>query len=95
MLAAISFIPGLILTMLGISFAILLIVTVLVPVLRALGAVIAWVFNGIGMLIMHVATFITGVLGDLIRLVGAIPAIIVLIPLALLNVVLGRWSAAG
>ena len=67
----------------GVAVLILLLVFVLVPLCK-----------GIGYLITHIFSFIGGMLSDTLRFVGAILALIVLAPLAPLNVVIGRWSAA-
>lgn len=52
-------------------------------------------FKGLWWLIAHVFTFIGGEIGDLLRIVGAAVAILVLIPLTVLNVLIGRWSASA
>ena len=57
--------------------------------------IIVPVFKGIGFLIMHVFGFIAGMLRDSFRAVGAIPAAVVFAVLSVLNVVIGRWSAAA
>jgi len=56
--------------------------------------VIAPIFQGIGFLIRHVFRFIGGELGDALRVVGGIITTVVFIPLVLLNIVIGRWSAS-
>jgi serine/threonine protein kinase len=79
----------------GITLFVLVLIFVVVPLFRGLASVIGWTFSGIGWLIVHIFEFIGGMISDTLRLVGAIIAMIVLMPLAPLNVVLGRWSAAG
>ena len=71
-------------------------------VLVALGLVIwamvklgAGIFNAIGLVLGRIFEFIGGVFGDVARIVGALIAGIFMAPLALLNVMIGRWSAAN
>lgn len=82
-------------TLLGVVVGVLVIIFVLVPVFRGLGWAIGGVFQGIGYLIRHIFEFIFGVIGDAIRFVGGIPVFLVFGVLSILNVVIGRWSAAG
>ncbi|MCH7545387.1 MAG: hypothetical protein IID30_03160 [Planctomycetes bacterium] len=82
-------------TGLAIALGVLVIIFVLVPVLKGIGWLIGSVFKGIGWFVVHIFEFISGMIGDVLRFVGAIFAIIALIPLTMLNVVIGRWSAAG
>lgn len=79
----------------GLVFAIMLLVYVGVPVLRAIGDAIAWTIRGIGAVIIHIASFIFGTIRDLARLVGAILATVIFFPLMLGSVLIGRWSAAS
>jgi|GEM_PF-2835190 len=51
--------------------------------------------RGVGFLIGHVFDFIFGVIRDVARILGATIASIVLAPLAILNLLIGRWSAAN
>ena len=51
--------------------------------------------RGIGFLIGHVVEFVVGTIGDAARSVGAVVAAVFLAMLAILNVVVGRWSAAN
>jgi len=68
----------------AIPFAIFGIVYLIVPACKG----IAWVF-------MQVFNFVTGEIGDVLRIAGAVITSIVLIPLTVLNVVIGRWSASS
>ena len=68
---------------------------VLVPLFKGIGWLIAGMFTGIGWLVRHVFEFIAGMLKDSVRFVGAVIAWVVLVPLVMLNVVIGRWSGAG
>ncbi|GAB4384162.1 MAG: hypothetical protein Kow0022_05880 [Phycisphaerales bacterium] len=78
--------------------------TLLAVVLGIVAAVMASVFGAIvlvrvlkliGLLTSHVAQFIGGMLSDALRFVGAIVLMLVLAPLVLGSVVIGRWSAAA
>lgn len=53
------------------------------------------VFRGIGWLIKHIFTFIGQTLLDLLKLVGALITSLVLVPLTLGNVLIGRWSSSS
>ncbi|MCP4837521.1 MAG: hypothetical protein GY895_22475 [Phycisphaera sp.] len=55
----------------------------------------AGVFQVIGAVMARILEFIGGQIGDSARIIGAIVACLVMIPLSLLNVVIGRWSAAN
>lgn len=52
-------------------------------------------FKAIGWLFMHVWRFVAGVLGDSVRFVGAVLTMLAFVPLTILNVAVGRWSAAA
>jgi len=69
---------------LALIVGIVLVFYVLVPVLKAIGWAIA-----------HVFKFIGGEIGDLFRLIGAIITGIVFIPLVIINIIIGRWSASA
>lgn len=51
-------------------------------------------FKGIGWLVSHVFAFIGGMLGDTLRLIGGVITSIVFVPLVVMNVAIGRWSAS-
>lgn len=70
------------------------IVFIAVPIFKGIGSGITWTFRGIGWFIHHIVSFVVGVLGDVVRTIGAVIAAIVLTPLTLVSVVLGRWSRA-
>lgn len=74
---------------------VLAVVFIAVPVFRGIGTVIGALFKAIGWLITHVFDFVGGVLRDVIRFAGALIALLVFLPLVPLNIVIGRWSAAG
>jgi serine/threonine protein kinase len=74
---------------------VLLVGYVFIPLFRGVGTGIAACFTAIGWFFAHIAEFIGGMIGDTIRSVGAILAMLLLAPLAVVNVIIGRWSAAG
>ncbi|MCE7969663.1 MAG: hypothetical protein DYG94_13100, partial [Leptolyngbya sp. PLA3] len=64
--------------------------------LAVFGAIVlVRLFKVIGFLIAHVARFIGGMFSDTFRFVGALVLMVVLAPLVLGSVVIGRWSAAA
>ncbi|MEM7229194.1 MAG: hypothetical protein AAF432_10305 [Planctomycetota bacterium] len=83
---------GIIVALLAACFAV---VFILVPVLKGTGWLIVNFGRGVTWLVAHIFEFITGMIGDTLRFIGAVIASIVLIPMVPLNVILGRWSAAG
>lgn len=66
-----------------------------IPVFRGIGWLFGSFFSAIGWLIRHVFTFVRGMVTDSVRAVGAIIAGLFFVPLAVGNVVIGRWSAAS
>src|ERR1044071_6103182 len=52
-------------------------------------------FKAIGWVVRQVFRFIGGGLGDAMRIVGALITQVFLIPLVIINVLIGRWSAAA
>src|SRR5688572_8520296 len=79
----------------GVTVAILVIVFVLVPVFKGVGWAIGGLFKGVGLFFLHIFEFVFGMLGDVIRFVGGIPVFLIFGALSIVNVVIGRWSAAG
>ena len=80
------------------TFSILAFFAITAVAIVMLIAVIMILFQagrGAGFLIGHVFDFIFGVIRDVARIFGAIIASIVLAPLAILNLLIGRWSAAN
>ncbi|HRJ50716.1 MAG TPA: hypothetical protein PKU91_09290, partial [Phycisphaerales bacterium] len=73
----------LLLAVLGIAIGVFLIVFLIVPI-----------FKGVGWLVRHVFRFVTGMILDLLRIIGAVVTSVVLVPIILANVVIGRWSAS-
>jgi serine/threonine protein kinase len=86
---------GLLVICFGIVLGILAIIFLVVPLLKGIGWMIGGLFNALGWLLRHTFEFVGGMLKDTVRFVGAIIAWVVLVPLMLVNVIVGRWSAAG
>jgi len=86
---------GILLALLGMVVVVLAIIFILVPIFRGIGWLIGGFFKGVGWLFAHIFEFIFGVIGDAIRFVGSIPVFAIFVLMAVLNVVIGRWSAAG
>jgi serine/threonine protein kinase len=51
--------------------------------------------KGVGWIVKHIFAFIGGMIGSFLRVIGGIITSIVFLPLILLNVIIGRWSAAA
>ena len=85
---------GIFATILGLALLVVCAVYLVVPIFKAMGAFIAWIFRAIGATVMHFARFIGGMLGDSLRIVGAVLTCVLLSPMVVLNIVIGRWSAA-
>ncbi|TVQ32388.1 MAG: hypothetical protein EA376_05835 [Phycisphaeraceae bacterium] len=79
-----NIIGGLLLSILAVVVAVMAVIYIIVPVFRAIGWIIRQVYN-----------FITGVIGDLLRIIGSVVTLLFFIPLVVLNVIIGRWSAAA
>ncbi|MGD9693119.1 MAG: serine/threonine protein kinase [Phycisphaerales bacterium] len=75
---------GILMSVLAISVAVLLVIFVMVPA-----------FKGVSWFIRHIFQFIFGMIYEVLRAIGGLVTSIVLLPLILLNVVIGRWSAAS
>ncbi len=88
-------IGGLLLLLLAVTLFGLVVAFVLVPLFKGIGWLIGGFFGGIGWLVRHVFEFVAGMLKDSVRLIGAVIAWVVLLPLVLISVVIGRWSGAG
>ena len=86
---------GVLLFALAMAAGVLLLIFVLVPLFKGVGWLIGGFFRAIGWVVAHIFQFVAGMLKDCVRFVGALIAGVVLLPLVLLNVIIGRWSAAG
>lgn len=53
------------------------------------------VFKGLAWLITHIVSFIGSEIADLLRAIGAIITSLVLVPITLFNVLIGRWSSSA
>jgi len=82
-------------SIIGVTVAVLVIVFVLVPVFKGVGWAIGGLFKAVGWFFLHIFEFVFGVVGDVIRFLGGIPVFLIFSALAMVNVVIGRWSAAG
>ncbi len=68
---------------LALAVVVLVVMFVLVPI-----------FKGLGWLMAHLFRFVLAMVGDAFRMVGGVATALVLSPLAVFNLVTGRWSAA-
>ena len=75
---------AIVLVVLAIVLGVFAVVFLLVPVCKFLWQVV-----------LHLARFVGGEVVDALRLVGSIITAIVMVPLTLLNVIVGRWSGAA
>lgn len=57
--------------------------------------IIAPLFKLIGMGFSHVFRFVGGMIGDSMRALGAVITMVIFVPFVILNIIIGRWSAAG
>lgn len=71
-------------SLLAVSVAVIAVMYVVVPL-----------FAAIGWLVRQVLRFIIGEVSDLLRIVGTLITQVVLLPLVILNILIGRWSAAA
>jgi len=67
----------------------------LFKLLKGVFWLIGQVFRGIGWLVRHVFGFVGSVLKDTVHTAGALITAVAVLPLALTNLVIGRFSAAG
>ena len=78
--------------------SLLLIAAMVVGGIAALVLIVWLLWHGgrlIVAIITRIAEFVVGICGDVIRFIGATIASIVLVPIALISVLIGRWSAAN
>lgn len=71
-------------SVLAVSVAVVAVIYVVVPV-----------FQGIRWIIVNTFKFIFREIGDTLRIVGSLFTTVVFVPLVLMSIVIGRWSAAG
>ncbi len=79
----------------GIVCFVLFTIFVMVPLFRGIGWLIGSFFTGVAWFIGHIAECIGGMIGDTVRCIGSAISIVPLSLLSVLNVIIGRWSAAG
>ena len=77
--------------LLGVVAGALLLAFAIYFLIRFLGAAVRFV----GWFIVHLFTFVIGMLRDVLRFVGSVLLAPVFMLLVLFNILLGRWSAAG
>jgi len=75
--------------------AVVVFIFVLIPFLKGIGWLIGKVFWFVGACFSHIFHFIAGIFRDTFRAIGAVPAAIIFAVMAVLSVVVGRWSAAA
>lgn len=75
--------------------AIVLVVMLAIPFFRGVGWAFTKLFSAIGWIIVHIFTFLRGMVTDTLRAVGAIIAALLMVPMVLGSVVIGRWSASA
>ncbi|GAB4550860.1 MAG: hypothetical protein Tsb0013_12760 [Phycisphaerales bacterium] len=80
-------------TPLGIIGTLLLVLAAIVAVIL-LPFVLYKLFKGLGWFISHIFTFVGGMIGDTLRLIGGVITSIVFFPLVVMNIAIGRWSAS-
>ncbi|HPO91887.1 MAG TPA: hypothetical protein PL072_00325 [Phycisphaerales bacterium] len=85
---AVSSTPGLLLYIAG-GLAVMVLAILLIAF------VVAPAFGLVGRFVRHVFRFLSAEIGDLLRVVGAVITGLVFVPIALVNVLIGRWSAAA
>ncbi|MCA9309625.1 MAG: hypothetical protein KDA21_00330, partial [Phycisphaerales bacterium] len=71
------------------------IIFIVVPLMKGIVWLITRCFQGIGWAIAHVFRFIIGMIADTLRMGGAIIMSVIFVPLVIMNVVIGHWSAAA
>lgn len=83
------------LVLLGVVVGIVAIVYIAAPVFQGIAWVLVNGARGIAWVFRHIFSFVYGMLSDLVRAFGGLFTAIVFVPLIVLNVLIGRWSAAG
>ena len=68
---------------------------ILIPLARLFKEVLSGLVDGVLFLSQQIGEFIFGLLGDITRFFGAVITILVVVPVALLNVILGNWTRAS
>lgn len=73
----------------------LLLIIAILLLLPAAIVIIAFMFKAFTFLIKQVFTFVFGMIGDTLRLIGILIMVPILSLLVVANIIIGRWSAAG
>lgn len=73
---------------------IVLFVMLLVPTIKGLAWLISSIARGTGAVIAHLFRFVFGMIADTMRFIGALLTALIFVPLVLVNVIIGRWSAS-
>ena len=71
-------------SLVALGLAVVLVIYVVVPLFRVIGFLIAHMFRLVG-----------GEIGDLFRLVGSLITALIFVPMVILSIVIGRWSATS
>lgn len=82
-------------TVVAAALAVIVFLYILIPLLKGIGWLIGSFFWLIGATVKHIARFVVGMFRDTFRAIGAVPAGIIFMILSVVNVVIGRWSAAS
>ncbi len=85
----------LLLGLFGVVVAVIAIVYLAAPVFQGIAWVLTNIGRGIAWFFSHIFRFIFGMAGDFVRGIGGVITSIVLVPIIIGNVLIGRWSAAG
>lgn len=80
---------------LGVVVAVIGVVYLAAPVFQGIAWLITNIARGVVGFFRHIFRFIFGMVGDVVRSIGGVITSIVLVPLIIINVLIGRWSAAG
>lgn len=73
----------------------LLLIIAILLLIPAAVVIIAFLFKGFIFIIKQVFTFVFGMIGDVLRLIGILIMVPILSLLVVANIIIGRWSAAG
>jgi serine/threonine protein kinase len=84
----------LILSLFAVIVGVIAVAYLAVPLFQGLAWLLTTIGRGVVGFVRHVFRFAFGMMGDLVRTVGGVITSIVLVPLIVGNVLIGRWSAA-
>ncbi|HBS29857.1 MAG TPA: hypothetical protein DEB06_10515, partial [Phycisphaerales bacterium] len=86
---------AILLSVLAVCTAVVAFIFLIVPVMKGIAWAITNAFRGVAWAVRHVFVFVFGMLGDTLRALGAVITALVFIPLVLVNILIGRWSASA